>query len=114
MNLPLILLDAASPIIPAGVVDALIGLCSLGISALFGFTFAIQRRLTKIETEMEESKHDRTDIWGAVNSNRNKCDLHLIERTEVKTILQYMKSAVDEIKRDLKELKENGNHKSEK
>lgn len=104
----LFILEAAADthnLIPPGILDAIIGLCALGVSSLFGFSFAMQRRMTKLETYMEDSQKDRDDIWAQINANRNKCDIHLIERTEVKTILQYMKQAVDEMRADLKEMK---------
>lgn len=99
------ILQSAANMIPPGILDALIGLCSLGVSSLFGFTFAIQRRVTRMETNMEQSQKDREHIWVEVFGVKNNCNSHLQKNTELTTTLNYLVKVVDELKQDIKDLK---------
>ncbi|MEN6548086.1 MAG: hypothetical protein ABFE07_18770 [Armatimonadia bacterium] len=96
-------------VIPQGVIDALIGLCALGVSSLFGFTYAIQRRLTKMETNMEQSQKDREHLWVEMVGMKNNCNNHLTKNTELSTTLAYIAKVIDELKADIKDLKKEFN-----
>ena len=92
-------------IIPQGIIDALIGLCALGVSSLFGFTFAIQRRITSVEAKMEQSQKDREHLWTEMIGMKTNCTSHLQKNTELSATLAYLVKIVDEVKEDIKDLK---------
>ena len=105
MPWPLLQTTTAGGLIPQGIIDALIGLCALGVSSLFGFTFAIQRRVTRMETNMEQSQKDREHIWVEVFGVKNNCNSHLQKNTELAAAMNYLVKVVDELKEDIKDLK---------
>jgi len=84
------------------IVDVLVGLCTMGVSALTGFMFAVNRRMAVVETHMEGSITGREESWGTLNSQRGKRDKHRAESIELAVDLKYIKEKLSDISSELK------------
>lgn len=84
------------------VFDVLVTLSAMGVSALTGFMFALHRKIAIVETHMEDSIKDRDDLWGAVHSQRNRCENHRAESVALTVDIKYIKEKLSDISAEIK------------